>query len=108
MRGGFGLFYDKVLYTVYSDALQQNSTAAGFRAQVARLVELGILPADTDLDRVHFEGNLTANFSSNVPYLQGPGSAALQGQRDTIFSNERRILSPEGYDNPRTAQFSLG
>lgn len=107
LRGGFGLFYDKVLYTVYSDALQQNSTAAGFRAQLARLVELGLLPRDTDLDRVLFEGNLVANFPG-VPYLQGPGSAALQGQRETLFSSERRILNPEGYDNPRTAQLSLG
>lgn len=107
LRGGFGLFYDKVLYTVYSDALQQNSTSAGFRSQVARLVELGILPADTDLDAVLFEGNLVANFPG-VPYLRGPGAATLAGQRETLFSNERRILDPEGYDNPRTAQFSLG
>lgn len=107
LRGGFGIFYDKVLYAVYSDALQQNSTAAGFRGQIQELIALGILPADTDLERVLFDGNLTANFS-NVPYLQGPGSAALQGQRETIFSNERRILNPGGYDNPRSAQFSLG
>jgi hypothetical protein len=108
LRGGFGIFYDKVLYAVYSDALQQNSTAAGFRAQLQELIALGILPADTDLGRVLFDGNLTANFGNNVPYLQGPGSAALQGRRETIFSNERRILNPEGYDNPRSAQFSLG
>src|SRR5262249_18470095 len=34
VRAGAGRFYDKVLYTIYSDALQQNSTSAGFRGQI--------------------------------------------------------------------------
>jgi putative spermidine/putrescine transport system substrate-binding protein len=38
VRGGCGVFYDKILYAVYSDALQQNSTGAGFRAQLQRLI----------------------------------------------------------------------
>lgn len=107
LRAGFGLFYDKVLYAVYSDALQQSSTSAGFRSQVARLVELGILPRDTDLSRVFFDGNLVANLPG-VPYLGGPSGASLAGQRETLFSNERRILNPAGYDNPRTAQLAFG
>ncbi|MEO6038064.1 MAG: TonB-dependent receptor, partial [Saprospiraceae bacterium] len=28
LRGGYGIFYDKILYAVYSDALQQNTTSA--------------------------------------------------------------------------------
>jgi len=107
IRGGYGLFYEKLPYAIYSDALQQNSTAAGFRQQLQQLIDLGILPADTDLDQVTFDGNLTVN-PENVAYLQGPTPAEAQGLRDTAFSNERRILNPNGYDNPRTHQISLG
>src|SRR5262249_22300884 len=44
LRGGAGIFYDKILYTVYSDALQQSSTSAGFRSQIQQLIAKGILP----------------------------------------------------------------
>lgn len=107
LRGGYGIFYDKIVYAIYSDALQQNSTADGFRSQLQRLIDLGRLPADTDLDRVTFDGNLTADFQG-VPYLAGPTPEEVQTQRERIFSNERRILNPEGYDNPYTHQFSIG
>jgi outer membrane receptor for ferrienterochelin and colicin len=107
LRGGYGIFYDKIVYAIYSDALQQNSTAEGFRSQLRQLVDLGVLPADTDLDRVTFDGNLTADFQG-VPYLGGPTPEEVQTQRERIFSNERRILNPEGYDNPYTHQFSIG
>lgn len=107
VRAGYGIFYDKILYAVYSDALQQSSTSDGFRQQLQQLISLGILPNDTDLGRVTFEGNLSASLDS-VPYLQGPSSDSLQGQRDQVLSNELRILNPDGYDNPQTQQFSLG
>ncbi|MEM9290976.1 MAG: TonB-dependent receptor [Acidobacteriota bacterium] len=107
VRAGFGVFYDKILYAVYSDALQQSSTAAGFRSQIEDLIALGILPADTDIDQVLFNGNLGASFD-DVPYLGGPTPGEIQGQREDIFSNERRILNPNGYDNPVTEQYSLG
>ncbi len=105
LRGGFGVFYDKVLYAVYSDALQQNSTSAGFRGQVQRLIDLGILPRSTDLGRLFFDGNLSAGFGS-VPYLNGPRPDPAE--RESITSNELRILNPNGYDNPSTRQSSLG
>jgi outer membrane receptor protein involved in Fe transport len=109
LRGGYGLFYDKVLYAVYSDALQQNSTAAGFRDQIDQLVDLGLLPADTDLDRVTFDGNLTVDATDLTPgFLQGPTAAEVQDRRDEAFAGERRILNPNGYDNPYSHQFSLG
>lgn len=109
LRGGYGLFYDKILYAVYSDALQQNSTAEGFRQQLRSLIDLGILPADTDLDRVTFDGNLTVNPDpAGIDYLEGPTPATVQDLRETTFSNERRILNPDGYQNPYTHQFSLG
>ncbi len=107
VRGGAGLFYEKISYAVYSDALQQSSTAAGFRGQLQELIELGLLPADTDLDRISFDGNLTVN-PSDVVYLQGPTPDSVGDLRSTAFSNERRILNPKGYDNAATRQFSLG
>ena len=107
IRGGYGIFYEKIVYAVYSDALQQNSTAVGFRQQLQQLVDMGILPSDTDLDQVTFDGNLTVN-PQNVSYLNGPTPATVQDLRSTAFSGERRILNPNGYENPMTHQISLG
>ncbi len=106
-RGGYGIFYDKTPYAIYSDALQQNTNSEDYRTQIQELIELGQLPADTDVDAVTFEGNLTASLA-NVDYLQGPSPAELQEQREGVFSNERRILNPNGYDSPYTHQFTLG
>lgn len=107
LRAGFGVFYDKIVYSVYSDALQQGSTSAGFASQLQELIALGILPRDTNLARVTFPGNISANLPG-VPYLGGPGSAAFQGQRETVVSNELRLLNPDGYQNPVTDQYTLG
>ncbi|HXB57784.1 MAG TPA: TonB-dependent receptor [Vicinamibacteria bacterium] len=107
LRGGYGVFYDKIVYSIVSDALQQNSTAPGFRGQLQGLIALGLLPPDTDLDRITFDGNLSADYE-NVPYLGGPTPAQAQAQRGLVVSNERRILNPLGYPNPRAQQFALG
>ncbi len=107
IRGGYAVSYDKIPYAVYSDALQQNTTSTDYRAQIQEFINLGILPADTDLDRVLFDGNIGANVSG-VNYLQGPTADQLQDQREGAFSNERRILNPNGFDNPFTHQFALG
>lgn len=107
LRAGYGIFYDKIPYAIYSDALQQNTTSADYRAQLQELIDLGILPGDTNLDAITFEGNLTGS-SMNVDYLQGPSFEELQDQREGVFSNERRILNPNGYANPYTHQFALG
>ena len=106
-RGGYGLYYDKILYAIFSDALQFNTTSADYRNQIQELIRLGVLPSDTDVNFVTREGNLTASFS-DVTYLNGPTPEELQGLRDTTFSNELRILNPNGYENPSTHQFSLG
>ena len=107
LRGGYGIFYDKIVYSVYSDALQQSTTTDGFRSQIRSLVDQGRLPADTDVEEVTFDGNLTAN-TADASYLEGPTPEALRNSRDQIRSNELRILNPNGYENPQTHQFSLG
>lgn len=107
IRGGYGLFYDKILYAVYGDALQFNSNSSDYQKQITALIEQGILPEDTDLNRVTNEGNLVGSFN-NATYLNGPTPEELSGQREDIFSNELRILNPNGYDNPYSNQFTLG
>ena len=107
IRGGYGIAYDKINYAVYSDALQQNTKSADYRTQLQEFIDLGILPASTNLDAVTFNGNISASLPT-VAYLQGPSGDQLQSQREGAFSNERRILNPNGYDNPYTHQFSLG
>ncbi len=115
VRFGYGLFYEKILYAVYSDALQQNRTSPDYLRQLQELIDQGILPSDTDLNEITFEGNLGASFDRNavqtagITYLNGPDFSELQGQRETIFDGEdARILNPEGYDNPFSHQFTLG
>lgn len=107
IRGGTGLFYDKVLYAIYSDALQQNTTSADYKSELQALIAKGILPANTDLSKVTFNGNISAA-ATNVTYLNGPSAVSLQGQRDNAFSFERRILNPNGYSNPYTWQSTIG
>ncbi|MFO8100453.1 MAG: TonB-dependent receptor [Salinibacter sp.] len=108
LRGGYGLFYDKIIYSVVSDALEQNAVSPAYQNQIRSLVAKGVLPEDTDVDAVTFEGTQTANPSVS-DYLEGPTSSDLS--RDDVqaaFSNERRILNPNGYENPQTHQVSLG
>ncbi len=107
IRGGYGLYFDKILYAIYSDALQQNTTGADYRRQLAALQSLGILQDDMDLDRVTFDGNLTAS-QQGIALGEGALSSDLAGNRNRIFSNERRILHPAGYQNPMTHHVTLG
>ena len=107
IRAGYGIAYDKINYAIYSDALQQNTTSADYKKQLQQFINLGILPLDTDLNAVTFAGNVSASLPT-VGYLQGPSGASLQSQRDTAFSNERRILNPSGYKNPYAHQFAIG
>ncbi len=108
LRGGAGLFYDRIPYTVLSDALQQNTTSPAFQSQLSQLIAKGLLPADTSLDRVTFDGNLTVNPPCPQGYLNCPTPASAADLRDTAISNERRILNPSGLQNPYAVQWSAG
>jgi len=107
IRAGYGIFYDKINYALYSDALQQNSINADYKAQIQELINQGILPESTNIDLVTYEGNLSASFLP-VDYLQGPVANDLEDQREDLFAYERRILNPNGYQNPFAHQFMIG
>ncbi len=82
IRGGYGMFYDKIKYSVYSDNLQFSSSSADFKKELAELKRLNILPGSTDLNKVTFPGNLNARSTTPVTYLNGPTSDQLQARRD--------------------------
>ena len=107
VRAGAGQFYERLPYTILSDALQQNTTSAAYRGQLQQLIDLGALPTGTDLDRVTFDGNLSVSPACAV-YLQCPTGDSSASLRDEAPSNERRLLNPAGLENPYTNQFSLG
>ena len=108
IRGGAGIFYEKLPYVVISDAFQRNADTPGFRQQLQQLVALGRLPANTNIDRLVRNGNQTVNPPGPIPFLQGPTGAQLAGQGNNLTAGERQILNPFGYDNPYSVQFSVG
>ncbi len=106
-RFGAGLFYSKIIYAVISDALQRNTTSAAFLGQLGQLATRGIIPADTDLNKVTFDGNLTVSpVCATVSAC--PPASVVQALRDTAIINEARILNPNGYDSPYSLQLSGG
>lgn len=107
LRGGYGRFYQKIVYSIISDSREFNRNSADIRTQVQALIDAGELPQDTDLDQVLFDGPLQASVPG-VAYLQGPTRQELQGQRNNVFSNNIRIDNPNGYDNPYSDQFVIG
>ena len=107
IRGGYGIFYEKILYAVYSDALQQNTTSSDYLTQLQALQAQGVIDAGVNLNDLVFDGNLSATVA-NAGYLQAPAPSALQNERANVFANERRIINPNGWQNPFTHQISLG
>jgi len=107
LRGGYGIFYDKIVYSVVSDALQVNTNTDGFQAQIRELVDQGMLPSDTDEEEVTFNGNRTLGQTPAPVYLEGPTASDVEGTPTDVLS-QAQILNPNGYENPATHQFSLG
>lgn len=107
VRFGAGIFTGKLSYAVISDALQRNTTSAGFLSQLAQLQSSGAIPAGVDLGDITFDGNLTVSPVCTT-VAACPAPEAVQGLRDTAIINEARILSPTGYDNPWSLQISGG
>ena len=107
IRAGYGMFYDKIIYAVISDALQQNTISSDYKRQVEFLLAQNGIRGDFDVNDLFFDGNLQSSID-NVEYLEGPTADEIDVSNDRIFSNERRILPPNGLQNPLTHQFSIG
>lgn len=110
IRGGYGIFYEKLIYSIASDAMQFSTTRPAFIAQLEQLKELGILPADADVSLMTFEGNASTTFSgSDAPaYGQGVGGGEISDSLNGIPASELRIANPNGLQNPYSHQISLG
>ena len=107
VRFGAGIFTGKLSYAVVSDALQRNTTSAGFLGQLAQLQARGTIPAGVDLKDITFDGNLTVT-PPCATVSACPTPAQVQALRSTATLGEGRILSPAGYDNPWSVQISGG
>ena len=111
IRGGFGMFYDKIKYSVTSDNLQFSNNSPNFKLQLQELQRLGLLSSKADLNRITHPGNLRAIFDQpgSVPaYLKGKTSEQSQGNRDLQSSANFRIKNPDGYQNPFSNQYTIG
>ncbi|MFT2598353.1 hypothetical protein ACMWP3_26220, partial [Escherichia coli] len=52
IRGGWGLFYDKIKYSVTSDNLQFSNNSDNFKLELKELQRLGKLNPNADLERI--------------------------------------------------------
>ncbi len=107
LRGGYGLFYEKIVYAIYSDAVAGSSRSPDFQRQLQLLIDAGQLPSDTDINQITRNGNASVS-PQGVTYLNGPTASDFDDSDGFGFSNEFKILNPNGYDNPYSHQISLG
>lgn len=107
IRFGVGLYYDKIPYAIISDGLQRSTTSPAFIGQLNALVARGILPANTNIGAVTFDGNLTVNPACTT-VAACPPAASVAALRNTTSSDEIRIRNPNGYDSPYSLQLTLG
>lgn len=106
-RAGYGLFYGRIPYTIYSDAVAGSSNAPDFKEQLRLLREQGFLPEGTDVNQITSNGTASAT-ETNVTYLQGSTSEDFANSAGYAFSNQKTILNPNGLDNPYSHHFTLG
>ncbi len=107
VRFGAGIFTGKLSYAVISDALQRNTTSAGFLSQLTQLQALGAIPARADLANLTFDGNLSVS-PACATVNDCPSPSEVQALRDSATLNEARILNPIGYESPWSVQVSGG
>ena len=107
IRGGAGLFFGKLPYSVISDGLQRNTSGTAILGQLQALQNRGLIPTGTTLSDLTFNGNLTVS-PTCATASTCPAPSAVQTLRNTAFLNEVRILNPRGYKNPYSTQFSGG
>jgi hypothetical protein len=70
--------------------LCNKTTSQSYKLELQELKRLGILPANTNIDAITYNGNLGFCFRSK--YLQGPSADDLQGQRENIFSELLNLM----------------
>ena len=104
LKAGYGIFYEKLPYAIFSDAMQFSSRSPAFLSQLAKLFP-GRDPSDFT-----FDGNITADFSgANAPaFGQGRSADAVRANVDALPARELRILNPDGWQLPYSHQVSLG
>lgn len=109
LRGGVGLYVEKIPYAVISDAIQQNSASPAFAAQLEELQALGVIGAGIDVaDLVTDRGNVTVDVTASCGDTLA--SCVAPGPEDALglSFDERRIFTPGGLENPEALQASIG
>ncbi len=108
VRAGYGIYYEKIPYTVASDAMEFSTQRPAFLQQLQILKNKGILPANTNINQITFNGNASASYTSGVGYLQGLPQSQLAANLDSLPAQELRIANPFGLNNPYSDQLSIG
>jgi hypothetical protein len=108
VRGGTGLFYEKIPYAVVSDAIQFSNDSDGFRDQLRQLQGRGAIRSDVNVDDLVSRGNYAVESVGPNGEQLCTGADDCSAQRASLTSNELRIQNPNGLQNPFAVQSTLG